>query len=245
MWIRDSLPLLLPLNLEKNEGLLNDSLHNEVYSILHYLDDHHGFTSIRNWFSQDIDSILTVANHPHDKDYVGEDVVRSSRSINYNWTSEPDIYMISMGLKAEHIYKDAYTYNSTNYHTEVSNITVISGYDYMAHLDFYGYNSDSLITTITLDSIPYSLFLASKCGSDLYIKSQNETVHFPFQSMTDSLRKKFGTKDQQDIPISKMRMSASTEKFDFKVELNYLTLGAKSDTTNTISFTGKLFIKRK
>lgn len=229
-WATDSLSLLVSTDKEKNENLLNDSLHNEVYSILHYLDDHHGFLSLREWYSQDLDSILTLANSKKEK---------------YNQQDEADLYMLSMGLKAERIYKDAYNANSTNYHTEVSNITVISGYDYMTQIDFYGYNSDSLITTITLDSIPYTLYYTAKRGSSLFIKSADETIHFPFKDLTDSLRDKFGIQGQQDVSINEMNTRTSGQKFDFKAELNYLTLGLKTDTSDAVSFSGKLFIKRK
>ncbi len=45
IWLRDSLPkTLIAVDRElTNDGKMVDSLHNEVMSILDYLDDHHGF----------------------------------------------------------------------------------------------------------------------------------------------------------------------------------------------------------
>ena len=59
-WIKDSLPNLCADNTFENESKLNDSLTSEVKSILEYLDSHHGFSSIKEWYKQNLDSISFI-----------------------------------------------------------------------------------------------------------------------------------------------------------------------------------------
>ncbi len=92
-----------------NEGILSDSLHNEVYSILNYLEDFHGLSAIEAWFEQ---SPRLIA-----------------KEVDY---SEDYVAMELMGL--EHMYKydteeDAFP---TLYADENSGgVMYVSGYDYL------------------------------------------------------------------------------------------------------------------
>lgn len=61
VWIKDSLPKLQAKKLKINQHLVKDSIHNEIYSIINYLDDHHGFNSIAPIFNQNLDSLITVS----------------------------------------------------------------------------------------------------------------------------------------------------------------------------------------
>jgi hypothetical protein len=94
LWNPDSIPKLLPLNKEDlNDEVLVDSLHNEVYSIIDYLDDHHGFSAVRDWYTQDIDSILKVSNEKNDR---------------WSRLHERNVYMRTLGLADEMKYESDY-----------------------------------------------------------------------------------------------------------------------------------------
>ncbi|HYC84874.1 MAG TPA: DUF4153 domain-containing protein, partial [Chryseosolibacter sp.] len=70
-WIPDSLPGFYAVGREHtNENVLSDSLHNEIKSILDYLDDYHGFEGIEKWFEQDLDSMLDVKQRDQPQDYI-------------------------------------------------------------------------------------------------------------------------------------------------------------------------------
>ena len=139
LWKKDSLPRLYSVNEFKNEGVLTDTIHNEVRSIIDYLDNHHGFSSIRTWYKQDIDSIVNLKNPNKDRSY------------NY---SEAEIYMESMGLKS--IWFDSATAVPTiDYSSSYNNtIKTITGYDYLVSFDYYNYNrKDNKICSFTLDGV--------------------------------------------------------------------------------------------
>ncbi len=57
-WDRSEFPEFKSPDQLINNLVLSDSLHNEVISILEYLDDYHGFNSIESWFEQDIDGLI-------------------------------------------------------------------------------------------------------------------------------------------------------------------------------------------
>ena len=71
-------------NFEENSDKLNDSLYNEVYSIMHYLDDHHGFNSIDEWTMQNMDSLVEL---------------KLDDSERWRYRSEADIYLQTFGLE--------------------------------------------------------------------------------------------------------------------------------------------------
>ena len=62
IWEDDALPELESPFKGQNNGLLTDSLRREVSSIIHYLNDHHGFKLMKPWFSQDMDQVLLFVN---------------------------------------------------------------------------------------------------------------------------------------------------------------------------------------
>lgn len=115
IWVTDSLPELHHEGQLKNNEILPDSLHNEVYSIIDYLDDHHGFSSIQTWFTQNVDSIMRV------------------RKDSFKYANEDHFYMNSLGLQSNRKYhgnsnlkrKRFYRFSKTT-----SDVKNVKDYDY-------------------------------------------------------------------------------------------------------------------
>jgi len=89
IWDVSDTSRLVLIDKNRNQGVLSDSLHNEVYSVINYLDDFHGLSSIDHWFTQ---SPFEIAE-AHD-------------------LSENSIYMQMLGLEHRRIYRNS---NSTVY----------------------------------------------------------------------------------------------------------------------------------
>lgn len=116
-WVASDTARLKFENELKNEGVLSDSLHNEVYSILNYLEDYHGFAEIDSWFTQNPRQIAKA----HD---MGE-----------AW-----VYMKMMGLNP--IFKSEYEKGESNFYTAENQgkLRVIGGYEYMMEIAFNNFD---------------------------------------------------------------------------------------------------------
>ena len=214
-----------------NEKLLSDSLHNEVKSILDYLDDHHGFSLIRKWYKQNIDSIISIKDNKKENSY-----------LNY----EAETYMRSLGLKYEHIYTDnkklKLEYNA-GYN---NNITEVTGYNYVIDFNKYNYNQPSNdISTFKIDSIEYSFNISEKNKLILELESKSEKFAFDLNELINNLQKEYGEKTESSIPISKMQQSFSNDKFLIKLELHSITIEASKKDPFIENITGKIFVKKK
>lgn len=93
-WSLDSNLLFKSEDKNRSNTVLNDSLNNEVYSILNYLEHNHGMKAIQPWFNQNLDSLYKVS-------------IDSNR-----YLSEAKIYMATIGLEYRYIYSS--TYNRYN-----------------------------------------------------------------------------------------------------------------------------------
>ncbi|MDH5380724.1 MAG: DUF4153 domain-containing protein, partial [Cyclobacteriaceae bacterium] len=180
IWETDSLPRFYSKNENTNESLLNDSIHNEVKSILDYLDDHHGFSSIRPWFKQNIDSFIEI-------------------SLDSNgYSNEARIYMESCGLEYQYKY---YSNNENDFHYSSieEDLISVSNYDYYLEFDTYNYDGGSYDRDFIVDSLQYVLKYNVKENSELTIESNNDTLHFSLNPMIKDLLAEFGTESVPDI----------------------------------------------
>ena len=214
-----------------NEKLLSDSLHNEVKSILDYLDDHHGFSLIRKWYKQNIDSIISIKDNKKGNSY-----------LNY----EAETYMRSLGLKYEHIYTDSKKLKLEYNAGYNNNITEVTGYDYVIDFNKYNYNQPSNdISTFKIDSIEYSFNISEKNKLILELESKSEKFAFDLNELINNLQKEYGERTESSIPISKMQQSFSNDKFLIKLELHSITIEASKKDPFIENITGKIFVKKK
>ena len=214
-----------------NEKLLSDSLHNEVKSILDYLDDHHGFSLIRKWYKQNIDSIISIKDNKKENSY-----------LNY----EAETYMRTLGLKYEHIYTDSKK-SKLEYNAGYNNnITEVTGYNYVIDFNKYNYNQPSNdISTFKIDSIEYSFNISEKNKLILELESKSEKFAFDLNELINNLQKEYGEKTASSIPISKMQQSLSNDKFLIKLVLHSITIGTSKKDLFIENITGKIFVKKK
>lgn len=230
IWREDSLPQLHSSMKRTNEGLLNDSIHNEVKSILDYLDDHHGFASIRGWYQQNIDSIAELSN-------VGKE----------GWArmGEAGIYMESLGLKYEFIYDNSansyFTYSSNN----DNNAVVVSNYDYLVSFDYYHSSRNTNLSPFTIDGSLYSVNYSFLPTDKLFIIGKTDTIQMEINELIENLHLKYGMGSSVKIPVSEMRLYGSSTDLDFKLELSSIGINKQSDSLQINTLTGNIFIKKK
>jgi hypothetical protein len=219
----------------KNEKLLSDSLHNEVYSILDYMDDFHGFSAIRSWYTQNIDSLVDA----------------KMKSKENNYYNEAEIYMNAMGLEYENRYEAEY--ENVNFHiTDNEKLLNVKGYDYTMSFSDYMYNNDeSSVCTFELDSVDYVIRYNSTSKNQLVLEEGDDKFVFnqqPFYlNFNDMIKRLFNENTSTinndcNVSSEKMQLKAITKKVEVKFQIN--TLEAKKDGHKASSMSGNIFVKR-
>ncbi|MBL4887745.1 MAG: DUF4153 domain-containing protein, partial [Flavobacteriaceae bacterium] len=220
LWETDSLPKLYSKEENTNELLLNDSIHNEVKSILDYLDDYHGFSKIKPLFQQNMDSLTEII--------IGKD----------KFLTEANVFMRTLGLKYVHKYSYAIS-NSWTYSSKHNKVVSISNYDYF--LDFNRYNNDrNKLISFKIKGVEYTLAFIDQ---DLRFTSENDTIIFKLNSLVDALENEFGNNNQSDIAEEKMTLKASSSIFDMKIILSSIRKQEVNDTIVLNYINGRLFLK--
>ncbi len=219
-----------------NEGLLSDSLHNEVLSILNYLDKHHGFGSIKSWYKQDIDSIFKFNTSVLNKE-------------KWGYYSESELYTMALGLTNEYRYQEEeeelvnayYNYSST-----ANNVTAIKNYDYLIYFNQNREDvqpNDSIIN-FKIGGTDYNFMYSFTPADTLWLKTQDMSLPLLLNDLVVRLNKEFGTTDQT-IPEYKMRIENDNDFMEVKCEFSNIELENRKDTLKINSISGNLFIKMK
>jgi hypothetical protein len=227
-WFTDSLPTLYSVDdTYANENVLSDSLHNEVKSILDYLDDHHGFSLIKDWYHQDIDSLVTI---------------NSNNKTRWTREEEPAVYMRSMGLEYTHKYKNAnYSYYNFSIDENQSNILTIRDYDYL--LEFVLGNHSLESDTFKINNVSYALSYPLFVTDDIKLRYGGDSLIFNMHSFIKALLKKHDQDGSEELPIDSMSVTASNSMIGAKLLFKDISLQERNDTLRYSYVTGKLFLK--
>ena len=240
-WVKDSLPDFYSPEFGKNDGILNDSLHNEVKSILDYLDDHHGFTTIQPWYSQNLDSLIVVAE--------------SDTSKNKQWISEAGVYMMTLGLPYEYRSKtnDYETY--INFDSQADKALDVSGWDqlvFMNHLYYfnpYPLNSDSIsrayTNTVSTRGNTYTIDYSPEKPEWFTLTTKTDTVQFPIGQFIKRLSTIYKQNGNRNLPDSSMSLIVNSHNKRYKLMLESVKFNEKSDSLTLQSIRGNLLIGRK
>jgi len=218
-----------------NQKLITDSVANEIKSIIDYLDDHHGFNSIKNWYTQDFDNEIESYNKTKKR---------------WSRINEAEIYMKAMGLEYRYYYvnseNDYFSY-STPYYRQITNI---KGYDYMLDIDYYyytenNYNENNKIP-FELDGVAYGI---KRVNKDRYIlelfKEEESILAIDIDNLKEDLIGKYGKKYQNDLPQNELTIKGDEGNISYKLEIQNLNFRTEKGKTNIESINGKLFMQIK
>lgn len=230
-WAADSINSYLHIlhNEASNDALLNDSLHNEVRSIVGYLDNYHGYAAIRDWFSYDIDSMIKAVSYY--KKY-GAD--------------ETDVYLRSMGLKNEYRYASASVSNYYNFYAERFNtkkIIEITGYDYMIESDYYNYNKIEM-DSIQIGSLKCLIHYALN-QNIIFVYENSDTVAIDLNPMFKKLLSNYRNNNQQTVPDDELAVFSEGHLMDIKWQVRNLNFDVDKDSIRINSLQSAVFIDIK
>tara|TARA_B100000508_G_scaffold96457_1_gene75537 strand:- start:4830 stop:6599 length:1770 start_codon:yes stop_codon:yes gene_type:complete len=226
IWIQDSLPQYETQRPKTNIGIMPDSVHNEVYSIMDYLDDNHGFENIRDWFSQDLQQYAKIH-----KD-------------SFRYSSENGLYMKSLGIPDYHIYPN--DIESYNYFGGYYRLLSLDGYDYLLmnqnlrfrkkwDSDIKEYSGSRFYDSskFMFNGLQHSIKLDS-ASLNLVLRSPQDTIVFPFYQLKNRIVEKYKLKGStSDIPPEEMNLVGSSENLRVKLLIKQFRLEDVTDTDTT------------
>ena len=229
IWSQDSLPKFHSTSKFMNDSLLTDSLNNEVYSIIQYLDDYHTYESLSPYFEQDLNAMIQQARDSN------------------KWIYEEEIVMESMGLN--HEYRDKFNWNdefhpitTTAIEKEVKDIR---DYDYLRSFrkQFNNKRQGTLAYSIEGKDLLVGIKDTSSCI--LFVSYDMDTVLFDVGSIHRGLISEEIKKSYLTVPQEKMTLVKETDLIKIKMELHQLGAKMKKDTTKFNYMNGDLYLKIK
>jgi hypothetical protein len=220
----------------QNQELLNDSLKNEIKSILDYLDDHHGFNSIEEWYTQDFDNQIEGHNLKKER---------------WQRINEAEVYMRALGLDYRHYYTtdNDYVSYSTNSQDQLINI---KGYDYETRINGYYYNrnefnkDENLVTPFSVDSNRYELKANLKNENLITVYKNNEVFStIDLTKLREHLVKKYGMEQRYDLPQEDLTIVDSTTPFNYKLVLENISFNNEKNKLELNTYNGVIYFKIK
>jgi hypothetical protein len=229
IWIKDSLPELNSKNKFCNDKYLNDSLHNEVMSILDYLDNHHGFSSIRSWYSQDLDSIVNYL---------------ILKDIDTRYCNEAKIYMESLGLNYEYIESEISNSTIEYISNRDNSFKKVSGYDYFIDFDIYIDNQEyQEISSFKIETTSLKFIYESETEVKLMLNENGKLIDFKIIDLINMLKMQYKSSSEFQVPSNKMKLENSSKNFDIKIDIRNLELQVNQNKIERI--VGDIYLKRK
>lgn len=223
IWLRDSMPIIYTEDKLANRNKLSDSLHNEVISILDYLDDHHGFRSLRPWFQQDIDSILAVA-------------IANDRYVN-----EAMVYTNSIGLPYNYRYT-AEDWQYYDYQSDSRQAILVSDYDFVIHFSNHRYLLENSFERYEIDGETYDFGYGGQTH-DLQLVSENDTATFQLTSLMEQLMIEYDK--SSEVAKDKMVLEGSSLKYEAKIEYQSIQFNQSNDSITSTYGDGYLLLKKR
>lgn len=227
IWDQGQLPELIPLQEINHDEPLSDFLYSEVISILHYLDEHHGFQSIKSWFSQDLDQVLQKIN----KD-----------KLKWQRMQEVEIYMETLGLDYRFLSGGAGQFYS--FQADINHATKVKGYDFLIKFDINESDGKEFFVNGNMHVLKLD-----ESHNSLVLTFESEEVLISLAAVTDPLMTRYREnihKSTPDlVPLSKMTV-VPDGKEDIVLEIHQINLQRKDEEKQRINFiSGYLLLKQK
>lgn len=225
-----------------NDRLLNDSLIVEVTSIMSYLDDFHGYESIRGWFKQDLSGVIET----YDKQQADID---SNERYRRRWNRmQDDVWQAAMGVRRNYSYRgleviglrQEYSFRSDK---SLIKLKEVKGCDYFVEFNSFLNYSLSQENVACLDSsLNFNVILHTKEPFWFKVYFDGDSATLPLDNFISTLYKKRA--DQVvDLPKDELSFRLSTKNAVYSLDLNMVGLQVENDTMEISAFSGELRIK--
>ena len=239
IWVKDSLPEFYAPAVNINDGQLSDSLHNEVKSILDYLDNYHGLSSIQAWYQQPLDSFISIAD------------ADTSRE-RWNRITEAEVYMKTLGLPYQYKQTDQVYGNYFSYSSKSQQVLNIEDYDRLLFLGQLYVHLDNFEApakgrpykrTVELDGVDYFIRYTPGAPKYLTITSPKDTLHFSLGRLIRQLNEKYGNEGSANLPATALQIDTVQNNKAYRLILEEIAFRAEGDSLTLRAVNGNLLIK--
>jgi len=206
-----------------NEGKISHSDHNEVESILNYLQDFHGITGIDEWYAQNPMEIAAQTK-----------------------AGEANVYMQLMGLNYIHYYDDeGYRYVSFYNNNNSTPIRNVSGFDYSMTLN---HSQGSGLNENTVSTPNGTLVLATTDSIISITLQQGEAQDqhsIQINGLFETLQKKYPGESGGSVSSEEMTVVYENEWLRMRLTLNSVTGEVKESDSEMTGYDGELLVGLK
>ncbi|MCV9388379.1 DUF4153 domain-containing protein [Reichenbachiella ulvae] len=209
MWNLDSLPDFYTSKELTNNHLMPDSIHNEVLSIMEYLDENHGMKAIRSWYTQNLDSMAWV----HEKE-------------NKYGKNEADLYLESAGIEPYHRYKSDYIYY--DFDCSEKEIINIEGYDHMLFFQDNFYNKTGKTHSYQVADTLINVSIDQSVGEGVVIQFNDRKDSISLSKKTNELRNNYG-ENYAKVPLKEMTIDYENEGMRYRLIINQLRMNGEGE----------------
>ncbi|UXP33470.1 DUF4153 domain-containing protein [Reichenbachiella agarivorans] len=190
---------------------LPDSIHNEIISIVQYLDDYHGFKQIRPWYKQNVDSLMSI--HEQNLTYTPD---------------EGNKYLEIANLDPYYQYPNEYLYFHFSRNTKEWIDT--KNYDKMLLVECSIYDNQSCVSDYhENNTVNNQVIVNSDTTIPLKIVLETDTLNISMTDLLLELMHKHEEK-QYNLPISTMMLDYQQDNHDLKIIFNQIRLNGDQES---------------
>lgn len=214
----------------QNQNLLNDSLKNEIKSILDYLDDFHGFNEIKDWYKQDFDEQIKKYNNKKER---------------WERITEAELYMRALGL--DYTYYSAIENSNFSFSSNSTNgVFLIKGYDYETTINSYNFESENKFQTFIINNQNYTLNTSKEKPYEIILsKNNNYFSTINLIPIKERLIAKYNHQEQNDLKQEELTFIDSTAQINYKIVLGNISFNTNKNTEKLNSLNGTLYFTLK
>lgn len=214
-------------HLLKNNNKLSPDQHNEVVSIVGYLDNYHGFRAIRPWFRQDVDGKLRAFNKGKGR---------------YGGAEESTVYLQAMGLDPASRNTDI-AEQFLEYSSSEVELIDIRGYDLLLNLQMNGDEpEDTLAFAMGSDSL--QLFVHPD-GQRLVVRNAGAETGFRLDSLMQGLVQRYGESSRGELPTAELSLAGHLPGYALQLRLKRLNLVQTKARFRAIYLEGYLLMRHE
>lgn len=193
-WVADSLPRLHTVTPNTNHDILPDSIHNEVKSILDYLDEYHGFSAIQGWYNQPLHDFARI-------------VKDSNKYVN-----ESKLFMESLGLPYRSLSNKERT-QTTHFTTKNNKELSVKNYELVVLQNRIHRNQHcKRPLSLTINQETYELLMDS-VSQDLSLTSQQDSFIIHLDTLQKKLIQLHGLSKDKIIPAKDAQIIVRSDRY--------------------------------